>query len=208
MPRALRIQDAGYLHHVICRGNDRQAIFKSDHDFQKYLYLLEEARNLYPIHIYNFCLMDNHVHLIVEPLVEGGLSKAMEHISKQYAKYFNKKYNHVGHVFQGRFKSFLIQVERYFFACSRYVDLNPVKSGMVADPKDYRWSGYKTLAFGKDSGVKLDTHDLLRDLAAHRQEREIAYRALVLNQQGEDLNLMERRAGILGDADFKEKVKR
>ena len=207
MPRAPRIQDAGHLHHVISRGNDRQALFRSPDDFRQYIDLLSEFRKQYPVCIYNFCLMDNHVHLLIEPLAEGNLSKFMENVSKQYAKYFNKKYNHVGHVFQGRFKSFLIQREKYLIACSRYCDLNPVKAKMVIDPKDYPWSGYKTLAYGKEGALKLDSQELFKNLGNRPEERHIAYRTLVFNYQGEELNLFDRRVCVLGDPDFKDKIK-
>ena len=89
--------------------------FKSAEDFSKYINLLETSRKTYPLHIYNYCLMDNHLHLLVEPQADGNLSKVMEEVTKGYAKYFNKKYERTGHVFEGRFKSFLVQADRYFF---------------------------------------------------------------------------------------------
>lgn len=205
MPRRPRIQDAGYVHHVICRGNDRQPIFKSSQDYQKYLEIVNLTFKLYPLKIYNYVLMDNHLHLLVEPVNEGNLSKAMEYLSKAYAKYFNKTYDHVGHVFQARFKSFLIQTERYFFTCLRYIDLNPVKAGMVTDPKNYKWGGYKTLGLGQISGVDLTQHELYQNLGTTPEERQIAYRAIVLNSQMEEIDLLNKRAGVLGDKEFKEK---
>ena len=207
MPRALRIQDAGYIHHVVCRGNDRQVIFKTPKDFQEYLRLLEEARRNYPLNVYNYVLMDNHVHLLVEPTSDGSLSKVMETVSKAYAKYFNKIYGRVGHVFQGRFKSFLVQQERYFFACSRYVDMNPVKAQIVADPKDYPWSGHNVLAYGGNAAISINLHSLYNSLGVTPHERQISYRVLVKSYQGEDLDLLDRRAGVLGDKEFKSRLK-
>ena len=206
MPRSLRIQDAGYVHHVVLRGNDRQVIFKSREDYLTYLGFLDQARRDYPIRIYNFALMDNHIHLLVEPVADGNLSKAMEEASKAYAKYFNKKYGRVGHVFQGRFKSFLIQDDRYFFACSRYIDLNPVKARIVDSPKQFPWSGHNLLAMGGSSAIVLDYHDAYKELGKSPEERQVAYRALVVNYQGEDLDLLNRRAGILGDREFKKRI--
>ena len=208
MPRAPRIQEAGYVHHVVCRGNDRQPLFNSKKDFQTYLEFLEEARKQYPLNVYNFCLMDNHLHLLVEPKEEGAMSKVMEMVSKAYAKYFNKTYNRVGHLFQGRFKSFLIQSERYFFACSRYIDLNPVKANIADDPKNYTWSGHSWLAYGKEPSIKVDMHELYNGLGHNSAERQVAYRALVANYHGDELDLLDRRAGVLGDEDFKDKVKK
>ena len=207
MPRPQRLQDAGFLHHVVSVGNDRQVIFKSPQDFLTYFDLLDKARKQYPIKIYNFCLMDNHIHLLVEPLEDGSLSRAMEYVAKGYAKYFNKTYHHEGHVFQGRFKSFLVQSERYYFACSRYIDLNPLKSQIVSDPKEYQWTGYKSLAFGEAPPIIMDVHSLYEGLGANEQERRIAYKTLVFNYHGEDLDLLERRTGVLGDKEFKNQFK-
>ena len=208
MPRAPRLQDAGLLHHVITRGNDRQILFRSPQDFQKYLELLSHARREFPLKIYNYVLMDNHIHLLVEPTEEGNLSKAMEYVSKGYAKYFNKTYQHVGHVFQGRFKSFLVQDDRYFFTCSRYIDLNPVKANLVSNPADYLWSGHKTLAAGYESAFKIDHHHLYTALGKNDKERQIAYRALIQTNLGEELDLLDRRVCILGDDEFKKKIRK
>lgn len=207
MPRAPRLQDAGYVHHVISRGNDRQPLFKSSKDYQRYLFHLDESRKKYPIKIYNYVLMENHIHLLVEPKADGSLSKVMEDTSKAYAKYFNKKYGRVGHVFQGRFKSFLVQQERYFFACSRYIDLNPVKAGVVSEPKDYIWSGYSDLATGKRGHIDLDQSEVFLSLGKSDFEREIAYRTLVMSYQGQELDLLNKRAGVLGDKEFKKRFK-
>jgi len=207
MPRSLRIQDAGYLHHVICVGNNHQNIFKSHSDFQQYISFLEKARKKFPVNIYNYVFMDNQLHMLVEAKEEGSLSKFMEEGSKSYARYFNRRYDHSGHVFSGRYKSFLVQKERYFFICCRYIDLNPVKANVVSDPKQYAWSGYSALACGKDSPLKLDFHNLYKELGANSVERQIAYRALVMNYQGEEIDLLNRRAGVLGSPEFKSKIK-
>lgn len=207
MPRPPRIQDSGYVHHIISIGNDRQVLFSSPQDFSKYIDLLQQARLLHPTKIYNFVLMDNHIHLLLEPIQEGSLSKFMEFVSKGYAKYFNKTYGREGHVFQGRFKSFLIQQEKYFIACSRYIDLQALRAGKVVDPRLYLWSGYKELAFGENGVLILDRHDLYNNLGVSDGERQIVYRALINNAPGEEMDLMERRAGVLGDREFKNKVK-
>jgi putative transposase len=207
MPRALRIQDAGYIHHVVCKGNAGQSLFESPKDFNAYLNFIEESRKQYPIKIYNFVLMNDHIHMLVEPLEEGSLSRFMEYLSKSYAKYFNKARNRFGHVFQGRFKSFIVQEDKYFFPCMRYIDLEPVKRNISKDPSDYLWGAYNFLALGKASKIKLDVHELYKNLGNSIKERQISYRALVLNSQGDDLNLLERKAGILGETDFKNEIK-
>lgn len=207
MPRPIRLQDAGFVHHVVCRGNDRQTLFNSPQDFLRYFEFIDEARRIYPCKIYNYVLMSNHVHLLIEPCQEGALSRFMEHVSKSYAKYFNKKYGHEGHVFQGRFKSFIVQSERYLFACSRYIDLNPVKAQMVETPGEYAWSGHAALAQGQKNALKLDWHPIYEQLGKNELERQIAYRALVNNMQGSELDLLNQRVSILGDKDFKKEIR-
>ena len=196
-PSPRRFIKPGYVYHLVARGNNKQVIFRGSEDFQKYLYLLEDARKKFSVLIYNYVLMDNHVHLLVEPREERSVSKAMEHIGKSYAQYFNHKYEHVGHVFQGRFKSFMILDEWYFFACTRYIDLNPVKAGVVNDPKDYVWAGYPTLGYGRRGIVELDPHDLYRRLAADPGIRQSVYRSMILGNHHENLDLLNRRAGSL-----------
>jgi len=207
MPRPLRIQSAGYVHHVISRGNDRQILFFTDGDFNTYLNLLKKAQKEYPIKIYNYVLMKNHIHLLVEPTEDGSLAKVMEYVTKGYAKHYNKMYDHVGHVFQGRYKSFLVQTEKYFFACSRYIDLNPVKAQLALRPEGYWWGAHQTLGHGQEGPLAIDFHDLYKSLGNNDMERQIAYRAWVNNYHGEELDLLNKRAGILGDSDFKETIK-
>lgn len=207
MPRPARLQNAGYVHHVITRGNDRQPLFIDPEDFRTYLTLMDSARRDFPLQVYNYVLMSNHVHLLVEPLEDGSLSKVMHYVTKEYAKYFNKKYNRTGHVFEGRFKSFVVQTERYFFACSRYIDLNPVRAKLVDIPQNYLWSGFQTLGAGESGSFRLDVHGLYTQLGPTPFERQIAYRALVLNSQSDDLDLLHMRASVLGDREFKKSLK-
>ena len=207
MPRAHRLLKAGYLHHIIAKGNNRHPLFKSAADFTKYIDLILEARKQYPIKIYNYCLMDHYVHFLMEPQRDNSLPKLLQHVARSYAWYYNQKQKHAGHVFEGRYKSFLVQKERYFFSCSRYIDLNPVQSGLAGDPSQYPWSGYATLAFGNEGLIQLDFHELYMNLGESAQERQAGYRALVFNHNDDDLNLINRRSVVLGDRTFKAKYK-
>lgn len=207
MPRPARIQSAGYLHHVVSKGNDSQSLFAGQIDYEAYQILINEARQKYPVKLYNYVLMSNHVHLLVEPDEDGALSKFMEYVTKGYAKYFNKVNGRMGHVFQGRFKSFTVQSDKYFFACSRYIDLNPVKAKIVTDPSEYKWSAFKSLAHGQPCEVSVDQHPLYSNLGKSEEERQLVYRAFVFNQTIEDLDLFDRRAGVLGDKEFKQRLK-
>ncbi|MBF0478456.1 MAG: transposase [Candidatus Omnitrophica bacterium] len=203
MARSLRIKHAGYLYHVISRGIDGLALFKDQQDFQTYVDILNQQRTVFPISIYNYCLELNCVQLLVEPDAEGDLSKFMENVSKAYAKYFNKKYDRSGHVFAGRFKSFIVQSRRYFIACSRYIDLTPAKNENIEEAKKYSWSGFVSLAFGGKSKLKLDEFELYTALGKSSEERQHAYRVLVSNYQGEKLNILNARGRFIGDTDFK-----
>ncbi len=207
MPRPQRVQQAGYVQHIVCRANDQLVLFPSNEDCAQYIALLNEARSVFPLYIYNYVLLDHHIHLLVEPKEDGNLARAMEMVQKNYAKYFNKKYNRTGHVFQGRYKSFVIQEDKYFMACSRAIDFDPVAARKVDAPEDYKWSGYHVLALGQSNGINLDEHTIYRELGSTSKERQMVYKALVNNLQTEDLNLLERRAGILGDREFKRRFK-
>lgn len=202
MPRMRRIQEAGYVHHVISRGNDQQCLFRSNEDFEQYLTFLWEGIRDYPVDIYNFVLMINHVHILIEPLMDGALSKLMKKITWQYANYYNKKYHHSGHVFFGRYRDFLVQEERYFLNCLRYIDRNPMTAKLIRDPKDYLWSGHGLLAYGEASRINLKLHSLYLAFGSNVEERQFAYRAFVWNPNVEELDLLNRKGTILGDDKF------
>lgn len=207
MPRASRITQAGVLHHVISRGNANQDLFRDIDDYKKYLSLLKEATALHPLFVYNYALLKNTVHLLVEPKQEGALSKAMESVTREYAKYFNQKYNSIGHVFAGRFKSFAVQPDQFFLACSRYIDLNPVKHELVKEAKDYDFSGYGVLAFGHKGEFDVDQHELYKALGGTDNDRQLVYRSLVHQYLGAELDLENRKSGVLGSKEFKTLVK-
>ena len=208
MPRPQRIQFAGTLQHIVCRGNDRQALFAEDSDYHKYLSLLDQSREIYGLEVYNYVLMGNFVHLLVTPTEEGALSKVMEHVTKEYAKYFNKKYNRTGHVFEGRFKSYLVQKEKFYFACTRYIDFSPLKDNARLKAEDYPYSGYGQLAFGRRFTFALDQHEIYQGLGETVKERQLAYRTLVVNYQGEAIDPLHMHGAIIGDIAFKRNARK
>lgn len=207
MPRANRITQAGVLHHVISRGNANQEIFRDIDDYKKYLSLLREATAAYPLKVYNYALLKSTIHLLVEPQQDNALSKAMESVTREYAKHFNQKYNSIGHVFAGRFKSFAVQPDQYFMACSRYIDLIPTKHELVKEVKDYSFSGYTQLALGNPGNYPVDQHELYKSLGSTDTERQLVYRTLVSQYLGIELDLENRKSGILGSKEFKQLVK-
>jgi len=146
MARALRIQYPGAVHHVTARGNERKRIFRCDADRRKFLELLGQATLRFGWLLPAWVLMSNHVHLVIETPLRLTLSDGIQWLNSSYAEWFNKKYGRVGHLFQGRFKSFLVEKEAYLHEVLRYVVLNPVRARMVERPEDYRWSSYRATA--------------------------------------------------------------
>jgi putative transposase len=181
MARLPRLIIASQPHHVIQRGNDRQPIFREESDYLAFLGWMREAAKTFKVAIHAYVLMPNHLHLLVSPADEGGLAHMMQWIGRQYVPYFNHKYARVGSLWQGRFKTSLVDSERYFLVCSRYIELNPVRAQLVADPLDYPWSSYAHHAGARPDGMITD-HPLYWALGNTPFEREAAYIGLV--QQG------------------------
>ena len=145
----LIINNASY--HIMVRGNQKQITFIEEEDFAKYLDLLRHYKREYGFKLYGYCLMPNHVHLILE--VEDGidLSKIMQGLNQTYTLWFNKKYEKVGHLWQGRYKSMVIQKNKYMLDCLEYVELNPIRANISKSPFDYPWSSWKArLGYMKD----------------------------------------------------------
>jgi len=142
MPRKRRIWYPGAQYHIMCRGNHRAEIYREEEDRQVYLTLLEETRKKYPFGLISYCLMNNHVHLQIETFdTEPGMFMKM--LNMKYAIYFNKKYNFVGHLFQGRYRSELIKSDSHLLQTSKYIHLNPVRANIVENPSMYEWSSYR-----------------------------------------------------------------
>ena len=149
MARLPRIVVPGQALHLIQRGNNRQPIFFSPDDYIKYLETLSQSAVRQCCSIHAYVLMTNHIHLLVTPDTEDGISLMMQDIGRNYVRYINQTYRRSGTLWEGRFKSALIDSERYLLTCSRYIELNPVRAGMVRVPEEYRWSSYHCNALGK-----------------------------------------------------------
>ncbi|HRR40334.1 MAG TPA: transposase, partial [Syntrophales bacterium] len=164
MPRTARIAPKEFVYHVLTRGNNKQAIFKDEEDFLKYIDILKRYKERYLFKLYHYVLMTNHVHLVIEPSSKGGeLSQIMKGINLSYAQHFKNKYKYTGHFWQDRFKSIIVSKDEYLLACGSYVELNPVRARMVKEPKEYRWSSYGTNAYGKKDDL-VDVHVIYENL--------------------------------------------
>ena len=152
MPGRKRMYLAGLPYHLVQRGNNREVCFVEPENYQYYLQLWKECSKRYRIAVHAYCLMTNHIHFLVTPENSDSISRAMSVIGSRYAYYFNKTYKRTGTIWEGRHKSSLIQSDRYFLTCCRYIELNPVVAGMVNKPEEYKWSSYLANAWARESG--------------------------------------------------------
>ena len=146
MPRKSRMYLPTIPCHVVSRGNNRDACFYADEDYLFYLECLGDACDKYAVALHAYVLMTNHVHLLLTPRDELGISRVMQSVGRRYVQYINYTYRRSGTLWEGRHKASLIDADRYLLACYRYIELNPVRANMVVDPADYRWSSYRVNA--------------------------------------------------------------
>jgi len=158
MPRGTRILLDNVCYHVLNRGNQKQPIFLGAEDFEKYLQILKHCKRKYRCKVFGYCLMPNHIHLILEPEEPQALAKIMQSLTQTYTFWFNKKYGKVGHLWQGRFKNMIVHRDDYFIQCVYYVETNPVRASLAASPVDYLWSSYRDRVFGGKGSI-LDLPD-------------------------------------------------
>jgi putative transposase len=209
MARQPRLSVAGYPHHIIQRGNNRQTIFHTDEDRTAYLAWLSEYSLQFDVAIHAFVLMDNHTHLLLTPKTEQGLSKLMQSVGQRYTQNYNYFHKHTGTVWEGRYKSTVVQSDRYLMACMVYIDLNPVRAGMVKDPADYLWSTHRHYV-GQQIQPIVTSHELMWTLGNTPFSREKAYRELVhtgiSSAQEKQLTDSALKGWALGDETFMGKV--
>lgn len=173
MPRTARIAPIGYVYHILTRGNNRQDIFKDEKDYKEYIKILQKYKEKYKFKLYHFVLMRNHVHLVLEP-VEGDLADIMKRINQSYSKYYKNRYEHIGYFWQNRYKSIIVSKDNYLLACGSYVELNPVRAGVVDEPKDYRWSSYNVYGHG-EKNLLIDESPVYNGVSNDEQIRREKY---------------------------------
>ena len=209
MARLPRISPVGIPVHVIQRGNNRQSCFAAQDDYAAYLNWLKEYSNKFSVSIHAWVLMTNHVHLLCTPEEDGAVSRMMQSVGRRYVQYFNHQYRRSGTLWEGRYRSCLIQAEDYLLAVYRYIELNSVRARMVADPGDYAWSSYPINGLGKESDLCTPHAEYLR-LSEQKEHRLREYRALFKHHVEGDL-LTEIREGVnkgmaLGNDCFKDEI--
>ena len=210
MPRRARLSIAGIPWHIIQRGNNRSACFFADEDCLRYLNLLEELVLKYECALHAYVLMTNHVHLLLTPTREESAGLLMKHLGQRYVQYVNRSYRRTGTLWEGRFRSCLTQSESYVLCCYRYIELNPVRSGMTSHPRNYRWSSYHANVHGEANQSIQPHYEYLR-LGRTDVERQAAYgelfRAHIDPERITDMRNATNGNYVLGNERFKEEIK-
>jgi len=194
---------------VIQRGHNREPCFYSEQDYRHYLDDLEEAAKKHECRVHAYVLMTNHVHILVTPMVDHGISNMMQTRGRRYVYYINQGYCRSGTLWEGRYKSSLIDSDEYLLTCMRYIELNPVRAAMVEHPGEYKWSSYHANA-QKGCDALIEGHPIYIELGLNAADRQAAYRELFKNHIDND-TLHEIRDSlnhevVLGRSYFKDKI--
>jgi REP element-mobilizing transposase RayT len=176
--RRPRVEIEGGLYHVITRGNNRRRIFDSEDDYLKLLTLLDSQKARRPFYLYCYCLMPNHIHLLVERR-EDAISRIMHGLLTGYSQYYNRTHRRVGHLLQGRYKAILCESDRYLAELVRYIHLNPVRAKIVRTPEEYRYSSHRAYV-GLDEEALVDAEPLLRHFGGRKRQARERFRLFVL----------------------------
>ncbi|MBK9160229.1 MAG: transposase [Nitrosomonadales bacterium] len=207
MPRRPRIKLADVPQHVVQRGINREPCFFAEEDYHCYLHWLKKSAADWHCAIHAYVLMTNHVHLLLTSEKPDGIAKLMQSIGRRYVQYINRSYHRTGSLWEGRFKSGLVQVEEYLLTCMRYIELNPVRANMVNDPAQYRWSSYRHNGLGQVD-ERIAPHPLYLELGKNEGDRLAAYRALFRSELDDealaDIRLALAQGQPLGSERFSE----
>ena len=209
MARLKRCCPVGIPQHAIQRGNNRQPCFTCEEDMAAYAHWLLEASTRYGVLVHAWVFMTNHVHLLATPTEEGGLSRLFQYLGRHYVRYFNRVCHRSGTLWEGRFKSCLVQEDTYFLVCQRYIELNPVRARMVKDPAGYKWSSYQVNGLGRASRL-CSPHSLYLALGKSREIRLSNYRSLfdahISDKQLSNVRLALNMGLALGSEKFKKEI--
>lgn len=211
MPRIGRVVLPNYPHHVVQRGHNRQVVFAEREDYERYLYDLRDLKDAFGVKVYAYCLMTNHVHLLLAPDESvGGLSQLMKTLAARMTRYRNRLEGRSGTLWESRFKSSLVQSDAYLLACSRYIELNPVRARIVRHVAEYPWSSYPQRVGLEPGWLDSDPcFDALGDCENARAERYRTFLDQVAS--GEESNLIRtalQRGQLTGNSRFVDEVER
>ena len=209
MPRKPRFNLIGVPQHVIQRGNNREPCFYAEEDYRRYLEDLHASAVKFDCRLHAYVLMTNHVHLLITPMAEHGVSNMMQALGRRYVCYINKTYRRTGTLWEGRYKSSLIDSDRYLLTCMRYIELNPIRADMVEHPGEYRWSSYSANAQGHSDPL-IEEHPLYIEMGKTTEQRQTAYRELfrchVDNETLHEIRDALNHELVLGRSYFKDRI--
>jgi putative transposase len=211
MSRRSRLDLPGLPQHVVQRGNDRRPCFFLELHYLQYLRYLDKYARAFSCEIHAYVLMCNHVHLLVTPLAAGGVGRMMQALGRQYVGFVNHSLARTGTLWEGRYKSCLVDTERYLLECHRYIELNPVRAGGVKNPGAYRWSSFATNALGKPDEL-ITPHPSYLRLAPDEPARLACYREFLAEgtrrETLESIRLMTSRQRAFGGREFRALLER
>lgn len=209
MARLPRVVLQGMPQHVIQRGTARCNIFHDDRDRRFFLACLTQASSTYRCDVHAYVLMTNHVHVLLSPRGEQGLSKMMQVVGTRYVQYFNSRYSRIGALWQGRYKASIVDSDGYFFICTRYIELNPVRAGIVRQPGEFPWSSYGHNVLGRTDPLVRE-HSLFDSLGHTPRDRRAAYAEMFAGVIDDRTLQMIRESAnkgwALGDDEFRKRV--
>jgi putative transposase len=212
MARLPRYVIPGQPQHIIQRGNNRQAIFVTDDDYQFFRDAIVEASGRFGLAIHAYVWMTNHIHLLATPTHDDSISKTFQSAGRKYVQYFNHTQQRSGTLWDGRYRATVVDTAQYFLKLMRYIEMNPVRAGMVSHPRDYPWSSYRRYGEGEDNMNQswLTEHDEYTRLGNDVNARKLAYRALFKEAtSAEELNLIREashKGWALGSDKFKREI--
>lgn len=209
MARQPRIEVKGFPQHLIQRGNNRHPCFFTDSDRRHYLRWLKQAATKYGAEIHTYVLMSNHVHLLVTGKEEGALGHVMQSLGRRYVRYINETHGRSGTLWEGRFRSNIVEGDRYLLACYRYIELNPVRAGIVDKPHQYPWSSFHYNALGIENDV-VTPHATYTSLGSNKRLRLMAYEQLFRGTlQADEITAIRNHVNqgkVLGSESFVQKI--
>ncbi|KGK43358.1 lipoprotein [Nitrincola sp. A-D6] len=195
--------------HIMHRGNNRQEIFENKEDVSRILSDIAKSLIKADCQLHAYVIMTNHLHLLVTPKDKHQLSVFMQSMTNRYVRYFNSSRERTGTIWEGRFKSCLVDSDHYLFTLYKYIEMNPIKAGMVIDPKEYPWSSYHHNALGVVDEL-ITEHPLYLDLAATKAERAVLYKSMInnvdLSKENQNITEATIRGEALGDVNFNDWV--
>lgn len=211
MARLPRYSIINQTQHIIQQGRDEQQIFFEDQDYQYFHDCLDAAAYNYKLKVHAYVLMPNHVHILATPVNTNSISRVTQSVGRNYVQYFNECYGGSGTLWEGRYRATIVDSKQYLLACSRYIELNPVRNRLVKKPADYRWSSYAHNALGKTDEM-ITVHREYLQLGGDDKSRVKAYRAMLRQNPGaemvQQITDATVKGWVLGDSKFARKIEK